>query len=141
MKIDNIFFLIGRIKECYTDFLEKELQARGVKNIVNSHADIIVALKINGELTMSEISEKINRDRSTVTALVSKLKKLGYVKLRKNESDYRSSFSSLTEKAEKLIPDFLTISDKLYKKAMVGISEKEWERCRRVLGKIYKNFL
>ncbi len=139
MKIDNTFYLIGRIRERYTDFLEKELHARGLKKIVTSHADIIVVLKTHGELTMSEISEKINRDRSTVTALISKLERLGYVTLRKNESDRRSSFSSLTEKGHALIPDFLAISNRLYQKAVAGISEEEWKGFRSVLEKLHGN--
>ncbi len=139
MKIDNTFYLIGRIRDNYTSFLEKELRARGLKKIVTSHADIIVALKSRGELTMSEISETINRDRSTITALVSKLEKLGYVRIRRNESDRRSSFSSLTEKGNRLIPEFLSISGNLYRKAVAGISEEEWAGFRRVLEKLHKN--
>jgi MarR family transcriptional regulator, organic hydroperoxide resistance regulator len=141
MKIDNTFFLIGRIKEHYTDFIESELKAKGLKKIVTSHADILVALKTNNELTLSEISQKINRDKSTVTALFSKLEKLGYVKQRRNEYDGRSSFCSLTEKGNELTPDFLSISEKLYNKATVGITEEEWESFRSVLEKVYKNFL
>lgn len=90
MKIDNTFFLIGRIKEHYTAFLEKELKNRGLNRLVTSHADIIVALRKSGELTLSEVADSINRDRSTVTSLVSKLESLGYVQQRKNEDDNRS---------------------------------------------------
>lgn len=141
MNGDNTFFLIGRIKEYATGYLERELKASGMKKIVSSHADIIAVLKIFGEQTMTEISEKINRDRSTVTALVTKLEKQGFVRQRKNESDQRYSFCSITDKGKKLIPEILSISDKLYKKAVAGISEKEWERFRRVLEKLYNNLV
>ena len=140
VKLDNTFFLIGRIKEHYTAFLENELKKRGMKNLVTSHADIIVALKISGELTLSEVADKINRDRSTVTALVSKLENLGYVRQRMNETDNRSSFLSLTEKGEKLIPEFQSITKVLFEKAIKGISEEEWSYFRKVLEKLHKNF-
>lgn len=140
MKIDNTFFLIGRIKEHYTAFLEKELNKVGMKNIVTSHADIIVALKICGELTLSEVADKINRDRSTVTTLVSKLEKFKYVQQRKNEMDNRSSFLSLTEKGKGLIPKFQSITKVLFEKALKGIPEEEWSYFRKVLQKLYNNF-
>lgn len=141
MKIDNTFFLIGRIKEHYKAFLEKELKKRGMKDFVTSHADIIGALRKNGELTMSRIADKINKDRSTVTALVSKLENLGYVNQRKNEADNRSSFLSLTEKGKKLIPEIQSISSVLFEKAVEGISEEEWSDFRKVLEKLHRNFL
>ncbi len=140
MKIDNTFFLIGRIKEHYTAFLEKELKNRGLNRLVTSHADIIVALRKSGELTLSEVADSINRDRSTVTSLVSKLESLGYVQQRKNEDDNRSSFLSLTEKGMDLIPEFQSISNILFKKAVKGISEEEWNDFRKVLEKMYVNF-
>lgn len=141
MKTDNTFFLIGRIKENYTAFLEKELKAMGLGKFVTSHADIIAVLKLFGEQTMLEISAKINRNPSTVTALVSKLWRLGYVKQRKSESDRRSSVCSLTEKANRLIPKVTAISDRLYKKAVAGISDKEWADFRRVLEKLHRNLM
>lgn len=141
MKIDNTFFLIGRIKEHYKAFLEKELKKRGMKNIVTSHADIIVALRISGELTLSEVANKINRERSTVTTLVDKLENLGYVQQRKNETDNRSSFLSLTEKGKSLIPEFQSITKVLFEKAIEGISKEEWSYFRKVLEKLHKNFL
>ena len=112
-----------------------------MKKIVTSHADIIVALRISGELTLSEVADKINRERSTVTTLVSKLVKLGYVQQRKNESDNRSSFLSLTEKGKSLIPEFQSITKVLFEKAIEGISKEEWSYFRKVLEKLHKNFL
>jgi MarR family transcriptional regulator, organic hydroperoxide resistance regulator len=140
VKIDHTFFLIGRIKEHYTDFLENELKKKGLKMLVTSHADIIAVLGMSGELSLSEVAERINRDRSTVTALVSKLEYLKYVQQRINEADRRSSLLSLTEKGRGLIPDFMSISDALFEKATMGITEDEWSHFKKVLEKLYKNF-
>lgn len=139
MKTDHTFFLIGRIKENCTAFLEKEMKAMGMAKFATSHADIMAVLNIFGELSMSEISGMINRDCSTVTALVSKLEKMGYVRQRRSESDRRSSLCSLTEKGKAFIPDINVISKKLYKKAVTGISEKEWKAFRGVLEKLHRN--
>jgi DNA-binding MarR family transcriptional regulator len=139
VQIDNTLFLIGRIKERYTAFVEKELERRGMKNLVTSHADIIAVLSMSGELTLSEVAEKINRERSTVTVLSSKLIRYGYVRQRLNEADKRSSFLSLTEKGRALIPEFQEIGSTLLEKAAMGISEEEWSGFRAVLIKMHKN--
>lgn len=141
MKIDNTLFLIGRIKEHYKEILEQELKKRGIKNLVTSHADIIAVLGMFGEMTLSDVAEKINRERSTVTILVAKLEKLAYVRQRPNEADRRSSYLSLTEKGKGLIPEFQAIGGMLMEKATKGISEKEWGDFRKILEKVYKNFL
>lgn len=141
MKFDNTFFLIGRIKENYTAFLESELKKRGLSSLVTSHADILASLGISGELTMSEVADKINRERSTVTTLVSKLEKLGFVQQRKNDMDNRSSFLSLTEKGKDLVPEFMAITEILFKKAKDGIPEEEWFFFRKVLEKLHKNLI
>ncbi len=140
MKIDNTFFLIGRIRERYKAFLEGELRKRGMTGFVTSHADILVALMMCGELTLSEVAEKIHRDRSTVTTLVSKLEKLGYVRQRKNEDDNRSSFLSLTERGKAAIPEMQSITKLLFEKATAGISGEEWTTFRQTLEKLYVNF-
>lgn len=87
------------------------------------------------------MTDKINRERSTVTTLVSKLEKFDYVQQRKNESDYRSSFLSLTEKGKGIITEFQSITKVLFEKAIDGISEEEWSFFRKVLEKLHKNFL
>ncbi len=140
MKIDNTFFLIGRIRERYKAFLEGEMRNRGLTGLVTSHADILVALTFCGELTLSEVAEKIHRDRSTVTTLVAKLVKLGYVRQRKNEEDNRSSFLSLTERGKAVIPEMQPITKLLFEKATAGISGEEWTAFRQTLEKIYGNF-
>ena len=141
MKIDNTFFLIGRIKEHYTEFLEDELTREGMKSLVTSHADIIAVLGIYGEMTLSEVAEKINRDPSTVTALVAKLRNLKYVQQRRSDADKRSSLLSLTERGKGLVPEFRAIGALLMKKASAGIAEEEWSDFRKTLEKVYRNFL
>ena len=136
MNMDNSFFLIGRIKEHYTAFLEGELKRIGMKSLVTSHADILAVLKIYGELTLSEVAEKINRDRSPVTGLVSKLEKFKYVQQRMNETDRRSSVLSLTKKGKGLVLEFQSVRNALLKKATEGVPKEEWIGSRRTLGKV-----
>lgn len=140
MRYDNTINLISKIREISSMFIISELEKLGIKGIVPSHGDIIVTLIKHKELTMTEISEKINKDRSTVTTLVKKLNKIGFTATKKNENDQRSNFVFLTSKGKKLEEGFNKISEKLYDVQFNEVTEEEKEIFRKVLIKIYNNF-
>lgn len=140
MNTDNTINLIGRIKDKSNKYLLKEMEKLGLENIALSHADILAALFKYDEATMTEIADTIHRERSTVTTLVSKLIKLGYISNKKDSNDNRSSIIYLTEKGQGLKTGFEEISQKLYKREYEGISDEEKVIFQRVLKKIYDNF-
>ncbi len=140
MKYDNTINLISRIRELAGSVIVSELEKAGIRGIVPSHGDIIVTLIKHRELTMTEIAEGINRDRSTVTTLIKKLNKLGFTDTKKNEMDQRSSLVFLTPKGRELEKGFEEISEKLYLIQYEGVTEEEREVFRRVLVKMHDNF-
>ena len=140
MKKDNTIYQIARIREKVNRFLLNELDQIGFSDLAPSHGDILATLYENKELTMTEIANNIHRDRSTVTTLVNKLIKLGYICSRKDPEDNRATIITLTEKGRQLEPGFREISQKLYDIEYRGISKEEKEVFRKVLNKIYDNF-
>lgn len=140
MKSDKTIYLISRIREKANEFILKELEQIGFMDIAPSHGDILATLFKYGECSMSDIANSIHRDRSTVTALVNKLIKLGYIYSRKDVKDSRSTIIFLTEKGKELEPGFKEISQMLYNIEYKGISEEEQEAFEKILKKIYNNF-
>lgn len=140
MKIDNSIKLIGLVREKANDFLLNELKQIGITDIATSHGDILSTLFKYKECTMTELSKSINKDRSTVTALINKLTKFGYVSSKKDPADNRSTIIYLTEKGKELEPNFQKISEKLYEKEYKEITDEEKEIFNKVLKKIYDNF-
>lgn len=141
MKADNTIYLIGRIREKANNIIIRELEQLGMTGVVPSHGDILMNLFKHKELTMTEISNKIHRDRSTVTTLVNKLMKLGYVISKKNPEDSRSSLVYLTQKGKELEKDIIRISELLFETVYKDIDEEEKQIFRRVLKKIYNNII
>jgi len=88
---------------------------------------------------MREISLQINRDKSTVTALVNKLFKLGYIEKQKHLLDSRSTVIVLTSKGLALRPIFDEISENLLERVYRGIGQKERVEVVSVLEKINSN--
>ncbi|WP_028856886.1 MarR family winged helix-turn-helix transcriptional regulator [Psychrilyobacter atlanticus] len=140
MRYDNTINLISKIREISNMFIISELEKLGIKGIVPSHGDIIVTLIKHKELTMTEIAEKINKDRSTVTTLIKKLNKIGFTATKKNENDQRSNFVFLTSKGKELEEGFNQISERLYDIQFDGVTEEEKDIFRKILIKIYNNF-
>jgi DNA-binding MarR family transcriptional regulator len=89
---------------------------------------------------MKDISEKIERDKSTVTTLVDKLVNLGYVTKQKDLKDSRIILVSLTDKGKQLKSDFEEISKELMATVYKGIKEEEKEQLIKTLKKIKNNF-
>jgi len=131
--------LISKIREKSNRFIVSEMLKHGVGGIVTSHGDIIYALFNNPRLTMAEIARRIGKDKSTVTALVGKLVRLGYVAKERDTEDTRIIYVTLTHMGNGLKPMFEEISTKLLDVFYSGISEKEKEELIRILNKIYNN--
>ncbi|TGE37420.1 MarR family transcriptional regulator [Desulfosporosinus fructosivorans] len=140
INMDNTINLMSRINERANRFILSELEKQGITDISPSHGAVLVALFQNAELTMSEIAERINRDRSTVTTSVNKLIDFGYLDTVKNAQDSRSTIVFLTTKGKELEPVFFQISQSLVMTEYKEINAEEREIFKKVLQRIYTNF-
>jgi MarR family transcriptional regulator, organic hydroperoxide resistance regulator len=140
MNTKDVISLISKIREKINRLIVSEMTKNGIDGIVTSHGDIINALFKKPRLTMAEIAERIGRDKSTVTALVDKLVRLGYMTKERDTEDTRVVYVTLTHKGNELKPIFDAISREILDVFYLDISEKEKEELLRILNKIYSNF-
>lgn len=117
--------LISKIHEKGDKFIVEQLNANGIKELVPSHGDILAVLYQHKKLTMKEITQKINRTKPTVTVLVNKLEKLGFVKREKSSEDSRLTYILTTQKGDEFKPVFEKISEDLNKMLYKNLSEQE----------------
>jgi DNA-binding MarR family transcriptional regulator len=116
---------IAVVRDKANAFITKRLAAHGLSNIAPAHGSVFYCFFEGNELTMSDIATRINRDKSTVTALVDKLVVLGYAEKRKSASDGRVTRVRLTEDGLALRPVFDEISDELLAILYQGFSPEE----------------
>lgn len=138
--IDNTFTLISRIDGEIRHFITEELAKDGITDIVPSHGAIIIELMKNGQMSMNELAHDIDRTPQTVTHLIKKLVKAGYVETRKATKDNRVTMAALTEKGARLAAALCCISEKIYDLQYKGIPEEEIVILRGALTKMYANF-
>ena len=139
MNTRDIISVIANIRERANRLIIAELEKCGACGIVPSHGDILSALMGRSRMTMKEIAEKIDRDKSTVTVLVNKLLQLGYVTKERDSSDNRVSFVRLTAQGEALKPAFAEISERLIARVYEGMTEAEQECLLLLLKKVRHN--
>ena len=130
---------IAKIRERINRIIVQELREHGIDGIVTSHGDIFYVLFRHDELTMQETADLIGKDKSTVTALVDKLVKAGFIEKRQDEADRRVSYIRLTEEGERLRPDFHEISVTLLARIYAGFTEQEQETLMSLLTRIQEN--
>lgn len=138
--IDNTFTLISRIHGAIGRFITERLAEEGITDIVLSHGTIIVALMEQERLTMNELSRRIDRTPQTVTCLVKKLVKEGYVETKKDSEDNRVTTAELTEKGKRLAETLRRISGKVYEIQYKGFSEEDVCILRDSLMRLLGNF-
>jgi len=141
MRADNTISRISKIRDSANNIIVRELEIRGHKGLAPTHGEILSALLFSNEMTMTEIAEKINRDRSTVTALIKKLEKLGYIAVRTNDADSRSSIVSPSEKGMAMKVDFIEISEMLYERQYQSMTEEQIQAFKIGLDQVFKNFM
>lgn len=131
-----ILSLISKIHEKGNRFIIEELKNNGVEGLVPSHGDILVCLYKNNKMTMKDIANCIHRTKPTVTVLVDKLEKLGYLKRAASDKDSRSTYVILTQKGEDFKATFDQISKNLNKMLNKNLSENEVKLLEELLKKM-----
>ena len=136
--MNTILFLISKIHEKGNRFIIEELKNNGAEGLVPSHGDILVCLYKNSKMTMKDIANCIHRTKPTVTVLVDKLEKLGYLKREASDEDSRSTNIVLTQKGEDFQTTFEKISKNLNEMLYKNLSNKEVEILEELLRKVQK---
>ena len=132
----NLLSLVSKIREYGNRFIIEELKRNGIDGLAPSHGDILACLYEQNKMTMKDISDKIHRTRPTVTVLVDKLEKLGYVKREVSKEDNRYTYIVLTKKGLDFKPVFEKISNDLNDMLYKNLSDSEADTLEKLLEKI-----
>ncbi|WP_077072552.1 MarR family winged helix-turn-helix transcriptional regulator [Mailhella massiliensis] len=134
MKQLAIFNYASRLREIGNTFILAELEKAGLRDIAPSHGDVLGQLLTCDSRNMSELAFHAHRTKSTVTALVTKLEKNGYVERIPDPEDSRGVKVRLTEKGRALKPAFDAISKGLQAIITDRLSEEEALKLEQLLA-------
>ncbi len=136
-----IVYFISKTKKKMVKFIEKKLFEKELYDLVPSYGNILTVLyDHNGTLSMKEIGTLLGKEKSTITAIVDKLEKLGYVMKLKSEQDRRTTYVCLTEMGKDIEKKFEEISFDVHKTAYNNFTQEEKTEFLRLLKKMNQNF-
>ena len=140
MDVNSSISLLSHIHTITADFITEKLKERGYPDFASSHGNILFQLSVNEKMTMGELSEKINRDKSTTTVLVRKLEAEGFITGEADPADKRSRIIYLTAKGKQFNNTAMELSKELLGTFYKGFSEEEKEAFFQTLLRIKGNF-
>lgn len=137
---DTSIAKVSQIHTLTADFIKKRLSENGFDDLASSHGYILYQLSVNPEITMKELSARINRDKSTTTVLVRKLEAAGLVTTTVDPADKRNKKLSLTTKGTEYNHMTQKLSQELQDTFYKGFTNKEKEEFCAFLERIKNNF-
>lgn len=140
MDVNSSISLLSNIHSITADFLTERLKAKGFPDFASSHGNILFQLSVNEKMTMGDLSEKINRDKSTTTVLVRKLEAEGFITGESDPADKRSRIIYLTEKGKQFNQTAQELSSELLGTFYKDFTEEEKETFFQTLLRIKNNF-
>lgn len=141
MKDTEIFQLISSVRNRANEFIVDNLQKAGIENIAPSHGHILHNLYIKDGITMTEITQKIHKKKNTVTVLVDKLIRYGYIRKQTDDADRRTTRIFLTEKGRSIEAPYHNISKTLLETAYGNFDAEDKRTLIALLEKMLQNFL
>ena len=140
MDVNSTISLLSNIHSITADCLTEKMKERGYPDFASSHGNILFQLSVNKKMTMGELTEKINRDKSTTTVLVRKLEKDGFITGEADPVDKRTRIIYLTEKGKHFNKTARELSKELLDTFYKGFTEEEKLSFFNALIKIKENF-
>lgn len=140
-KLENtLYSSIARLFHRNRCFMDEQLRKRGITELGFSHVRIIIILHIFKVLSMKEVTEKISKDKSTVTILVNKLEKKGYLRKKVCEEDRRVTYLELEDKAKEILNIIFEVSDIFQSRVEKILDEEERKMFIKIMSKLIENW-
>ena len=104
-----------------------------------SQSMILFQLHRDGRISQKELAQKLNVSAPSITSMIQKMEKSGYITRRTDEQDQRVMRLSLTEKGESLVQSVIDVSDRMEQILSEGMSLEERLLFRRLMLQINEN--
>jgi DNA-binding MarR family transcriptional regulator len=136
---DRFIFLISKVCQKLIINLQKAFSESGVE-VTPIQVMLLFFLQKNDDSSLTQISQGLMLENPTVTGLIDRLEKSGYVKRSDHPNDRRVYLVHLTEKGNKVAKKALPIVKKLNEQIKEGYSKDEIEDFKKVLIGAFNRF-
>lgn len=138
-KDDRLLFLMSRAQHAISEYTKKKFIEDKI-SISPAQMGILFLLQKGNLRPMSELGKLLEIDNSTITGLVDRLEKSGFVERSADPTDRRKWLISITETGDGEINQAKIIVKEVNRKVQEGFSEDEINSFRKVLGDFLVKF-
>jgi DNA-binding MarR family transcriptional regulator len=136
---DRFIFLISKVCQKLIINLQNAFSESGVE-VTPIQVMLLFFLQKNDGSSLTQISQGLMLENPTVTGLIDRLEKSGYVKRSDHPNDRRVYLVHITEKGNKVANKALPIIKKLNEEIKKGYSKEEIENFKKVLIGAFNKF-
>lgn len=123
------------------DYLKEQLKACGYDDLVPSYGALLsIVYRNGGTVQIKVIYDSLLKQKTTITEMVNRLVKLGYLTKAQCTEDKRVTYVSATDRANAFKADFDKISQALMNKIYGGFSDDEKQKFVDLMAKAIDNF-
>jgi DNA-binding MarR family transcriptional regulator len=136
---DRLIFLISKVYQKLIINLQKAFSESSIE-VTPIQVMLLFFLQKNDGLSLTQISQGLMLENPTVTGLIDRLEKSGYVKRSDHPNDRRVYLVYLTEQGNNIANRALPIVKKLNEEIKKGYSMEEVENFKKVLIGAFNKF-
>jgi len=138
-KDDRLIYLVFTAQQKLRTHLKNAMSEAGV-SITPAQSAILFLLKRKDGQTMSELTQELSIDNSTLTGLVDRLERSGFVKRNANTADRRSSHVYITGSGSEEIERAKAVIRKVNDRIREDFTEGEVESFKKILKSFFVRF-
>lgn len=132
IKDDRLIFLVFSAQQKLKAYLNNALIESNVR-VTTAQAGILFLLKQKKGRTMTELSQVLGIDNSTMTGLTDRLEKAGFLKRQVNPVDRRTSLIYITSQGVTEVEGARAVISRVNEEIKNGFSEEEINTFKRVM--------
>ncbi|MGA2317204.1 MAG: MarR family transcriptional regulator [Thermodesulfobacteriota bacterium] len=136
---DRLIFLISKVCQKLIINLQKAFSKSGIE-VTPIQVMLLFFLQKNDGSSLTQISQGLMLENPTITGLIDRLEKSGYVKRSDHPNDRRVYLVNITEKGNRVAKKALPIIKKLNEQIKEGYSKEEIENFKKVLFGTFNKF-
>ena len=131
--------LLSQVHQVCGRVWNKILRENNMADLEGARGRIIFALWGNDGVPIKTLCEKTSLDKSTLTGIIDRLERDGYIERKPSENDKRSTLISLTGKEQEFADNIQKVSDQMNEIFYKGFTDEEITRFDSMLARILEN--
>jgi len=132
-------FLLSRATWAMNNFVNRMLRENDLADISVAYFAVLRALWENDGLSISDLGERAQLEKSTMTSLIDRMEGAGLVRREDHPTDRRAYRICLTARAKELEEKLDQVVSRVYQHLTRGIPEKDLQKSTEVCMRLIEN--